>query len=213
MTLERPQRGARFSGDGNEYMEHHFFAYICRMRFIQRWGLMRNTMPENDMEHSLQCALFAHGIAMIGVERYHRDYSPERIMTLAAYHDAPEAITGDLPTPIKHNNKAIAEEYGKLEEIAAERLIAMLPSDLRKAYDPLIRPDVTSDEWRIVKAADKICAYVKCLEEKKAGNLEFEMARRSTKKALDRIDLVEVQDFLQEFVPGFSLTLDELSED
>ncbi len=194
-------------------MEHHFFAYICRMRFIRRWGLMRNTLPENDMEHSMQCALFAHAIAVIGVERYNRSYSPERIMTLAAYHDAAEVITGDLPTPIKHSNKAITSEYGKLEEVAAERLMGMLPSDLRKAYEPLIRPDESSDEWRIVKAADKLCAYVKCLEEKKAGNLEFEMARKTTKKTLDRIDLSEVQDFLQEFVPGFSLTLDEISED
>ena len=194
-------------------MEHHFFAYICRMRFIRRWGLMRNTMPENDMEHSMQCALFAHAIAVIGVERYNRSYSPERIMTLAAYHDAAEVITGDLPTPIKHSNKAITSEYGKLEEIAAERLMGMLPSDLRKAYEPLIRPDETSEEWRIVKAADKLCAYVKCLEEKKAGNLEFEQARKAVKASIDEIDLPEVKDFMRECMPGFSLTLDEISGD
>ncbi len=194
-------------------MEHHFFAYICRMKFIRRWGLMRNTMTENDLEHSMQCALFAHAIAVIGVERYHRAYSPEKIMTLAAYHDAAEVITGDLPTPIKHSNKAISSEYGKLEEVAAAKLMGMLPNDLRGAYAPLIRPDETSGEWQIVKAADKICAYIKCLEEKKAGNLEFEMARKTTKRALDRIDVPEVQDFIQEFVPGFSLTLDEISED
>lgn len=194
-------------------MEHHFFAYISRMKFIQRWGLMRNTIPENDMEHALQTALFAHAIAIIGVERYHRVYNPEHIMALAIYHDGCEVITGDLPTPIKHHNPAIKLEYNKLEEIAADKLLSMLPNDLRPAYAPLIRHDETTDEWQIVKAADKICAYIKCLEERKAGNLEFEQARKSTKKALDRMGLPEVQDFMSEFVPGFSMTLDEISEE
>ena len=194
-------------------MEHHFFAYISRMKFIQRWGLMRNTIPENDMEHALQTALFAHAIAVIGVERYHKVYNPEHIMALAIYHDGCEVITGDLPTPIKHHNPAIKLEYNKLEEIAADKLLSMLPNDLRPAYAPLIRHDETSDEWAIVKAADKICAYIKCLEERKAGNLEFEQARKTTKKALDRLALPEVQDFMSEFVPGFSMTLDEISED
>lgn len=194
-------------------MEHHFFAYISRMKFIQRWGLMRNTIPENDMEHALQTAMFAHAIAVIGVERYHRVYNPEHIMALALYHDGAEVITGDLPTPIKHHNPAIKLEYNKLEEIAADKLLSMLPNDLRHAYAPLIRHDETTDEWAIVKAADKICAYIKCLEERKAGNLEFEQARKSTKKSIDRLGLPEVQDFMSEFVPGFSMTLDEISED
>lgn len=194
-------------------MEHHFFAYISRMKFIQRWGLMRNTIPENDMEHALQTAMFAHAIGVIGVERYHRVYNPEHIMALALYHDGSEVITGDLPTPIKHHNPAIKLEYNKLEEIAADKLLSMLPNDLRPAYAPLIRHDETTDEWQIVKAADKICAYIKCLEERKAGNLEFEQARKATKKSLDRMDLPEVQDFMSEFVPGFSMTLDEISED
>lgn len=194
-------------------MEHHFFAYISRMKFIQRWGLMRNTIPENDMEHALQTAMFAHAIAIIGVERYHRAYNPEHIMALALYHDGAEVITGDLPTPIKHHNPAIKLEYNKLEEIAADKLLSMLPNDLRPAYAPLIRHDETTDEWAIVKAADKICAYIKCLEERKAGNLEFEQARKATKKSIDRLGLPEVQDFMSEFVPGFSMTLDEISED
>ena len=193
-------------------MEHHFFAYISRMRYIQRWGLMRNTLNENDMEHSMQCALFAHAIAVIGTARYARGYSPEKIMALAAYHDAGEVITGDLPTPIKHSNQQLHSEYGKMEEMASEKLMSMLPNDLRPAFGPLIRHREDTDERRIVKAADKLCAYVKCLEEKKAGNLEFEQARKSIKRALDRIDLPEVQDFIAEFVPGFSLTLDEISE-
>ncbi len=193
-------------------MEHHFFAYISRMRYIQRWGLMRNTYTENDLEHSMQAALFAHGIAVIGVRRYHRSYSPERIMAMAAYHDATEVITGDMPTPVKYHHREMKDQFTHMEELAEDRLLAMLPNDIRPAFEPLIRHDEARDEWRIVKAADKICAYVKCLEEKKVGNTEFEMARKSIKKTLDRMDLPEVQDFIAEFVPGFSLSLDEISE-
>ncbi len=194
-------------------MEHHFFAYINRMKFIQRWGLMRNTMPENDMEHALQAAMIAHAIAVMGNVRYHRGYNAEYIMALAMYHDASEVITGDLPTPIKHHNPAIKTEYSKLEDIAAQKLISMLPPDLREYYTPLIAHDESTEEWRIVKAADRICAYIKCLEERKSGNQEFESARKSVKKYLDQIDLDEVQDFMMECVPGFAMTLDEISEE
>ena len=194
-------------------MEHHFFAYISRMKFIQRWGLMRNTMPENDMEHALQTAMIAHAIAVMGNVRYHRGYNAEYIMALAMYHDASEVITGDLPTPIKHHNPAIKTEYSKLEDIAAQKLISMLPPDLREYYTPLIAHDESTDEWKIVKAADRICAYIKCLEERKSGNQEFESARKSVKKTLDQIGLDEVQNFIMECVPGFAMTLDEISED
>lgn len=194
-------------------MEHHFFAYISRMRFIQRWGLMRNTLPENDLEHAAQAALFAHAIAVIGKRRYARSYDPNFIMALAMYHDAGEVITGDMPTPIKHSNPALRQEYGKLEDMAADRLMAMLPKDLHEYFHPLIAHDETSLEWRIVKAADKLCAYVKCLEEKKSGNKEFDKAGKSVKKSIEKIDLPEVQDFMIQFVPGFSLTLDEISEE
>lgn len=194
-------------------MEHHFFAYISRMRFIQRWGLMRNTLPENDLEHAAQAALFAHAIAVIGKRRYARSYDPNFIMALAMYHDAGEVITGDMPTPIKHSNPALRQEYGKLEDMAATRLMAMLPKDLHEYFHPLIAHDETSLEWRIVKAADKLCAYVKCLEEKKSGNKEFDKAGKSVKKSIEKIDLPEVQDFMIQFVPGFSLTLDEISEE
>ena len=194
-------------------MEHHFFAYISRMKFIQRWGLMRNTMPENDMEHALQTGLIAHAMAVMGNRRYGRNYQPEYVLALAVYHDSCEVITGDLPTPIKHHNPAIKQEYNKLEDVAAQRLLGMLPPDLRDYYDPLIAHDESTPEWRLVKAADRICAYIKCLEEKKAGNLEFEQARKSTKKSIDLVELPEVQDFMNEFVPGFSMTLDEISEE
>lgn len=193
-------------------MEHHFYAYVSRMRYIQRWGLMRNTRDENDMEHALQTAMVAHGIALMGNSRYGRHYDAEHVMALALYHDACEVITGDLPTPIKHHNPAIKAEYNKLEEAAAERLLSMLPTDVREDYRPLIAQDESAPEWRVVKAADKICAYIKCLEEKKAGNMEFESARKATKHSIDAIDLPEVQDFMAECVPGFSMTLDEISE-
>ena len=194
-------------------MEHHFFAYINRMKFIQRWGLMRNTMPENDMEHALQAAMIAHAIAVMGNIRYNRGYNAEYIMALAMYHDASEVITGDLPTPIKHHNPAIKTEYNKLEDIAAQKLLSMLPPDLREYYTPLIAHDESTQEWKIVKAADRICAYIKCLEERKSGNQEFESARKSVKKTLDQIDLDEVQDFMMECIPGFAMTLDEISEE
>lgn len=194
-------------------MEHHFFAYISRMRFIQRWGLMRNTLPENDLEHAGQAAMFAHAIAVIGCRRYGRTYDPNFIMALALYHDAGEVITGDMPTPIKHSNPVLRQEYGKLEDMAASRLLSMLPADLQQDFRPLIAHDETSLEWRIVKAADKLCAYVKCLEEKKGGNKEFGQAGKSVKKSIEKIDLPEVQDFMVQFVPGFSLTLDEISEE
>ena len=192
-------------------MEHHFFAYISRMKLIQRWGLMRNTMPENDMEHALQCAMIAHALALMGNARYGRAYHPEHVMALAVYHDASEVITGDLPTPVKHHNPAIRQEYNKLEDIAAQRLLAMLPPDLRADYAPLICHDESTDEWKIVKAADRICAYIKCLEERKAGNLEFASAQRAVEASLQSIGLPEVADFLRECVPGFSMTLDEIS--
>ena len=192
-------------------MEHHFFAYVSRMRLIRRWSLMRNTFEENDMEHSFQTAMIAHAIALIGNRRYGRHYDPDHMLTLAAYHDACEVITGDLPTPIKHRNAILRNEYGKVEEEAAETLLSMLPEDLRGDYRPLIEQYMAEEEKRIVKAADRISAYIKCLEEKKAGNLEFESARKSILESIDAIGLPEVSDFMKECVPGFSLTLDEIS--
>ena len=192
-------------------MAFHFFAYLSRMKFIQRWGLMRNTLPENDMEHAMQAAMIAHAIALIGNQRHGKKYNPEHIMALALYHDASEVITGDLPTPIKHNNAAIKEEYNKIADIAAQRLLNMLPDDLRPLYVPLISPDETTASWRIVKAADRICAYIKCLEESKGGNREFAEAQAGILSSINAIELPEVKDFMAEFVPGFAMTLDQIS--
>ena len=194
-------------------MEYHFFAYIARMKYIQRWGLMRNTVPENDMEHAMEAAMVAHAIALMGNSRYGRQYNAEYVMALALYHDSCEVITGDMPTPIKHHNPTIRQEYNKLEEVAGKRLLSMLPPDLRSSYEKLVFQDESAPEWRVVKAADRICAYIKCLEERKAGNQEFEQARKTVKETIDAIDLPEVQDFMKECVPGFNLTIDELSED
>ena len=192
-------------------MAHHFFAYMNRMKYIRRWGLMRNTQVENDMEHSLQTAMIAHGIALIGNKRFDREYDAEHIMALAVYHDASEVITGDLPTPIKHNNPVIKDEYHRLESIANQRLLATLPEDLREEYTPLIDADENTAEWKIVKAADRISAYIKCVEERKAGNREFVEAEMSTLAAIRADALPEVQVFMEEFAPGFALSLDEIS--
>ncbi|MBQ1946711.1 MAG: 5'-deoxynucleotidase [Clostridia bacterium] len=192
-------------------MAFHFFAYMNRMKYIRRWGLMRNTQVENDMEHSLQTAMIAHGIALIGNKRFDRDYDAEHIMALAVYHDASEVITGDLPTPIKHNNPVIKDEYHRLESIANQRLLAMLPEDLREEYTSLIDADENTPEWKIVKAADRISAYIKCVEERKAGNREFVEAEMSTLAAIRADALPEVQVFMEQFAPGFALSLDEIS--
>lgn len=192
-------------------MAHHFFAYMNRMKYIRRWGLMRNTQVENDMEHSLQTAMIAHGIALLGNKRFGRAYDAEHIMALAIYHDASEVITGDLPTPIKHNNPIIKDEYHRLESIANQRLLDTLPEDLREEYAALIDTDETTAEWKIVKAADRISAYIKCVEERKAGNREFIEAEMSTLAAIRATDLPEVQAFMEIFSPGFALSLDEIS--
>ena len=192
-------------------MAFHFFAYMNRMKYIRRWGLMRNTQVENDMEHSLQTAMIAHGIALIGNKRFERDYDAEHIMALAVYHDASEVITGDLPTPIKHNNPVIKDEYHRLESIANQRLLAMLPEDLREEYTSLFDADENTPEWKIVKAADRISAYIKCVEERKAGNREFVEAEMSTLAAIRADALPEVQVFMEQFAPGFALSLDEIS--
>lgn len=192
-------------------MAFHFYAYLSRMRFINRWGLMRNTLPENDMEHAMQCAMIAHALAVIGNTRHGKQYHAERVMALALYHDASEVITGDLPTPIKYNNPAIKAEYKKIEALASSRLLSMLPDDLYSSYAPLITPDTKSEEWRLVKAADRLCAYIKCLEEAKAGNAEFREAQAGIESSIHAIDLPEVQDFMREFIPGFGMTLDQIS--
>ena len=191
-------------------MPYAFFAYLSRLKLIRRWSLMRNTQPENDAEHSLQVAMIAHAIAVIGRDRYHRDTDPEHVLTLAVYHDATEVMTGDLPTPVKYHNEELRNAYHRLEDVSADRLLDLLPEDMRPAFFPCLRQENGYDR-DVVKAADKISAYIKCLEEKRAGNREFDYAAENVHKSLDAVELPEVRDFLREFLPAFEMTLDELN--
>ena len=190
----------------------HFFAYMARMKFIQRWGVMRNTQSENIQEHSLQAAILAHALAVIARDQFGRDVDPERVMALAVFHDASEVITGDLPSPIKHHDPELSSAYGRIEEAARERLTAMLPDDMRDVYRPLLLCKDRPQHVQLVKAADKLCSYLKCLEELKGGNEEFTHARDAIAGEIEAIDLPEVAWFMERFVTSFSLTLDELNQ-
>ena len=192
-------------------MKHHFFAYVSRLRYIRRWGLMRSVMPENDAEHSLQVAMIAHAIAIIGRDTYGREVNPEHVLALGVYHDVSEVITGDMPTPVKYQTDELRKSYKDVERMANDRLLSMLPDGMRTAYEPYLSAPEGYDR-QVVKAADSISAYLKCLEEKRAGNREFEAAGESIKRGLEQIDLPEVQDFIREFIPSFELSLDELNQ-
>lgn len=189
---------------------HHFFAYVSRLRYIRRWGLMRSVMPENDAEHSLQVAMIAHAIAVIGRDSYGRDCNPEHILAMGVYHDVSEVITGDMPTPVKYHSKELRTAYKDVEATANQRLLTMLPETLQPAYAPYLCGG-GEYERRVVKAADSISAYLKCIEEKRAGNREFDAAGEAISKSIREIDLPEVQDFVKDFVPSFHLSLDEMN--
>ena len=190
-------------------MKSHFFAYISRMRFIQRWALMRNTAPENVQEHSHQVAVLAHALAVIRNEKFGGHVDPGRVAVAALYHDASEILTGDMPTPVKYGNPAIRDAYKQVEAVANERLVSMLPEELRGVYAPILTVEDPEIE-ALVKAADKLSAYIKCVEELKAGNNEFREAAAQTRKALESYGMPEVESFLETFMDSFSLTLDEL---
>ena len=187
----------------------HFFAYLSRMKFIKRWGLMHNTYAENVQEHSLRVAQIAHALALVRNRRFGGSVNPDRVSVLALYHDAGEVLTGDLPSPIKYFNPEIRKAYHEIESSAVEKLVAMVPEELADEYRSVLSPS-DDEHIRIVKAADKLCAYIKCLEETAAGNREFSRAELSLRKAVDALDLPEVRYFLETFVPSFKLTLDEL---
>lgn len=189
----------------------HFFAYIARMRNIRRWSLMRNSVPENDMEHAAMCAIIAHALCVISNTMFGGDVNADKAASIALYHDATEVITGDAPTPVKYLSPEVTAAHKSIEEFAGLKLRSMLPNEFEGAFDYVLNPDKNSMEYRFVKAADTICAYVKCVEEMKYGNSEFEKAAKSTKAKLDALNLKEVDYFLCEFVYSFSLTLDELN--
>ena len=191
-------------------MNAKFFAYISRMRYIGRWSLMRNSLPENIQEHSHMVAVIAHALAVIRRDVFGVPCDPADYAAVALYHDASEILTGDLPTPIKYHSRAIMGAYRQVEELACEKLLATLPDELRPAYEELLTGHKQEELHDLVKAADKLSAYIKCIEERKAGNNEFLSAERTTRAALEKSELPEVAYFLEHFIPAFELDLDEL---
>ena len=199
-------------------MESTFFAAISRMKYIERWALMRSSRPENLSEHSLEVSMIAHALCLIGNTRYGKNLNADRAAVIGLYHDATEIITGDMPTPVKYYNEKIRESYKELESIAEYKLLNRLPADLQEAYRSILLPpqELSEDEAllrRMVKAADKLSAFIKCIEEEKAGNREFATAKETIFKALTAYaeEIPEVRDFMQDFLPSYGKTLDELS--
>ena len=191
-------------------MPESFFPMISRMRYINRWGLMRNTQPENIQEHSHQVAVLAHALAVIQNRYFGGQVDPGAVAVAALYHDASEILTGDMPTPIKYDNPAIQSAYQQVEAVAEQKLLSMLPEELRPAYEDAITipdPEVKA----LVKAADKLDAYLKCVEELKAGNAEFKKAKEQTYAALCQNPIPALRYFMEHFLADFSLTLDELN--
>lgn len=191
-------------------MSDHFFPMIARMRYIDRWGLMRNTQIENIQEHSHMVAVLAHALAVIQNRYFDGQVDPGAVAVAALYHDASEIITGDMPTPIKYDNPDIKAAYKAVEQVAEQKLLSMLPEDLRGEYESIITisdPEIKS----LVKAADKLSAYLKCVEELKAGNLEFKKAKEQTYAALLETQTPALKYFMEHFLEGFELTLDELT--
>ena len=190
-------------------MNYNFFAYISRMRYIERWSLMRNSLPENIQEHSHMVAVLAHALGIIRRDIFHKPCQPDKCAAAALYHDCSEILTGDLPTPIKYHSREIMDAYKQVEQIANEKLMNTLPPELRAAFAPYMNEE-DRELREIVKAADKLSAYIKCIEERKAGNNEFLSAEKQTRAKLEESELPELKYFLENFIPAFELTLDEL---
>lgn len=188
-------------------MQNHFYAMMSRMKNIYRWGLMRNTRRENLSEHSLETAQIAHALALIGNKRLGKKYNADFAATVAMYHDTPEIITGDMPTPVKYYNGEIKAAYGEIERAAEKRLIDMLPEDFREDFARLYSPD--RDTARLVKAADKLSALIKCIEELNMGNREFAEAEKTLRNTIKGLNCPEADIFTEEFIPSFYLSLDE----
>lgn len=190
---------------------HHFFAMLSRMKYINRWGLMRNTRSENICEHSLETALLAHALATIGNEKFGKQYLADRAAMLAVLHDASEIITGDLPTPVKYHSEEIRKAYGEVEELAVEHLVSMLPEELRPPYRELMTMTGEQDQelLPIVKAADKLSALIKCVEERRSGNHDFHKAEQTIRTSIEEMKLPEADYFLKEFLPSYGLTIEE----
>ena len=186
-----------------------FFAFISRMKFINRWSLMRNTSYESLSVHSHEVSIIAHALCLLGNKRLGKDYNADKAAVFALYHDASEIITGDMPTPVKYDNANIKKAYKDIENVASEKLISMLPDDLKDNYRDILFFD--EKYKKIIKAADKISAIIKCEEELKMGNLEFKKARETCLESLYKMDCEEAEIFMKEFFGSYSLTLDELN--
>lgn len=187
-----------------------FFALIFRMRYIGRWGLMRNSETENVAEHSHDVAVLAHALAVITRDVFGVDCDPDKCAALAMLHDASEIFTGDLPTPIKYHNEELTRSYKEVEHQASERLLSYLPEAMRPAYSALLDPDEDSLEYKLVKAADKLSAYLKCVSERRAGNFDFRSAEAQTLSSMEAMGLPALDYFIETFLPAFEKTIDEL---
>lgn len=191
-------------------MRYDFYAYMDRMKYIKRWQLMRSVREENIMEHSQNVAMLAHALAVIHNEVYGGNVDASKVVLYAMYHETSEVITGDLPTPIKYYNKGIHGAYKELEKSACEKIAQMLPEEMQRAIQPYILADEESMEYKLVKAADRLSAYIKCMEELRSGNKEFSKAKKSIEEDLHSRKMPEVEYFFKHFIPSFSLNLDEL---
>lgn len=191
-------------------MDSNFFALISRMRYIERWSLMRNSIHENIQEHSHMVAVIAHALGVIRRDVYGINCDPEACAAVALYHDASEILTGDLPTPIKYHDDEIMSAYRRVETIASKKLLGMLPEELQPAFEPILTGQTQRELHTIVKAADKLSAYIKCIEERKAGNNEFLNAEKQTLEAIHAYNMPEAEYFIEHFIPAFEKTLDEL---
>lgn len=191
-------------------MSCNFFAYISRMRYIERWSLMRNALPENIQEHSHMVGVIAHALGIIRRDVFHIPCDPEECAAVALYHDCSEILTGDLPTPIKYHSAEISKAYKQVEQLACDKLLDTLPEEIRSSFAPFVGGEAEERLHDIVKAADKLSAYIKCIEERRAGNDEFLSAEKQIRRILDDSPLPEVRYFLDHFIPAFELTLDEL---
>ena len=190
-------------------MNNSFYALIFRQKYIKRWGLMRNSRDESLAEHASETAILTHALCTIGNKYYGKSYDTERAVTLALFHDTCEVYTGDLPTPIKYFSSEMRDNYKMIEKNAAETLLSHLPDELRPDYSALLDSD-DDPLYRLVKAADKLAALIKCIEEEKSGNPEFSAAKNATLKSLSDMKLSEADHFVEHFLPAFSLTLDEM---
>lgn len=194
----------------NHVGKYNFYAMLSRMKYINRWGLMRNTITENIAEHSLDTAIIAHALAVIGNTYFGKKIDAQRVAVLAIFHDTTEIITGDLPTPVKYFAPEIREAYRQVEATAANQLLISLPDEMKAEYRKILEPEQEEKElWKYVKAADKLSALIKCVEEKRMGNQDFESAERSTMECIQHLHMEEAEYFVENFLPSYNLTLDE----